>query len=359
MTVPAATTDERRPAAASSPRCAGLLPFTCASLLAPMEGVTDPLFRELVLARNGPAVLGGTFTEFARVVREPLSARALAEHLGARSFPQPVGLQLMGSERAAVAATAARAFELGVALVDLNFGCPSKGALRGCAGSALLDDPPALARMVAAVCREAGGRPVSAKLRAGGADDRRLEELVAAVEDGGASLVTVHCRTRAEGYRDCADWERLRRAVAATRLPVCGNGGIQTHADLGRMLEQTGCAFAMVGRAALGDPWIFSGRAVGETEAAAFLLEYARRQVEAGRSPGAAAGRVKQLLHHWRAGGLLGDEPARAEERRRAWLREPDPERLLERIAARGGLAAQQLALPENARPAQEIAAER
>lgn len=335
--------DERRPGAHGTGR-PGALPFTCPWLLAPMEGVTDPLFRELVLARNSPDALGGTFTEFARVVREPLSKTTLLEHLGERSSPQPVGLQLMGSDRAAVAATAARAFELGVALVDLNFGCPSKGALRGCAGSALLDDPPALARMVAAVCAVAGGRPVSAKLRAGGEDDRRLEELVRAVEDGGARLVTVHCRTRAEGYRDCADWERLRRAVAATSLPVCGNGGIESHADLARVLADTGCTFAMVGRAALGDPWIFSGRAATPAEAAEFLVEYACRQVEAGSSPTAAAGRVKQLLHHWRAGGLLGDEPDRSAERRRSWLREPEPLRLLEQVARAGGLPLPQLA---------------
>lgn len=313
------------------------LPFTCERLLAPMEGVTDPLFRGLVLDRNPPAALGGTFTEFARVVRGPIPARTLALHLGRRDFPQPLGLQLMGSDAAAVAASAERAFALGVPLVDLNFGCPSKGALRGCAGSALLDDPAALGRMVAAVRAVAGERPVSAKLRAGGTDDRRLEELVRAVEDGGASLVTVHCRTRAEGYRGSGDWERLRRAVAATRLPVCGNGGVETHADLERLLAETGCALVMVGRAALGDPWIFSGRRVDRAEAAGFLVEYAASQIRDGRSPGAAAGRVKQLVHHWRAGELLGTGEE-AEARRLAWLREPDPYRLLARIAARGAV---------------------
>lgn len=329
-----------RPALPAVPsRPLSTLPFTSPFLLAPMEGVTDPLFRELVLARNPPEALGGTFTEFARVVgTHPLPVRTLALHLGTARFPQPVGLQLMGADAGALATSAERAFELGVAIVDLNFGCPSKGALRGCAGSALLDDPPAVERLVAAVRAVAGPRPVSAKLRAGGEDDARLEELVRAAEAGGAALITVHCRTRREGYRGPGDWERLRRAAAATTLPVCGNGGVERHADLARLLRETGCRLAMVGRAALGDPWLFSGRRVERDEAGAFLLEYAERQVRGGRSWKGAVGRVKQLLHHWRAGGLLGERAAEAEARRASWLREPDPTRLLGRIARRAGL---------------------
>jgi len=225
-----------------------------------------------------------------------------------------------------------------VPLVDLNFGCASKGALRGCAGSALLDDPAAVERLVSAVTRVADAHPVTAKLRAGGEDDRLLEDLVRAVEAGGASLVTVHCRTRREGYRDCADWERLRRAVAATSLAVCGNGGIDGPTDLERMRVETGCAFTMVGRAALGNPWIFSGRDVTPAEAAAFLLAYADRQLAVGRRLSGAVGRVKQLLQHWSAGRLLGTGAAEAEATRAEWLGTREPTALLGRIAERGGL---------------------
>ena len=309
------------------------LPFTAPWLLAPMEGVTEPVFRELVLARNPPWALGGAFTEFVRVLGAPLPRRRLREHLRGPGTPagpragagaRPVGLQLMGADPGALAASAAAAAEEGAALVDLNFGCPSKGALRGCAGSALLEDPPRIEALVRAVVAAVPGTPVSAKIRAGGEDDRRLEELAAAVEAGGASLLTVHCRTRREGYRDTADWERLRRAAAAVSIPVCGNGGIAAHADLERLRRETGCAFAMVGRAALGDPWIFAGRQVGRAEAARFLLDYA-----AALGPARAAGRVKQLLAHWTAGGLV-----EGAEGRRGWLREQDPEALLARLAA-------------------------
>lgn len=346
------------------------LPFTAPWLLAPMEGVTEPVFRDLVLARNPPHALGGAFTEFVRVVAAPIGRARLREHLGlprgpgtgtadaqsregaresarasAPRYPQPVGIQLMGSDTEALAATAAAAVAEGAPLVDLNFGCPSKGALRGCAGAALLDDPPRIEALVRAVVAAVPGTPVSGKIRAGGEDDRRLEELARAVEAGGASLLTVHCRTRREGYRDTADWERLRRAVAAVALPVCGNGGIARHADLERLRRETGCAYAMVGRAALADPWIFSGRAASRAEAARFLLEYAAElgARRGGVGPRQAAGRLKQLLNYWTAGGLVEGGGTGAAERD-AWLREPDPARLLARLEE----AADDDALPED-----------
>ncbi len=314
------------------------LPFTAGNLLAPMEGVTEPCFRDLVLARNQPAHLGGAFTEFVRVVRHALPARTLREHLGARRFDAPVGLQLMGADLEALAETARRAVEVGAPLVDLNFGCPAKGAIAGCAGSALLRDPRSVEQVVAA-CRgavdRAGDRdrpaPVTAKIRAGYDDDRLLEDLARAAEAGGASLLTVHCRTRAEAYQDEVDWRRIARAVAAVSIPVCGNGGIAVHADFERMRRETGCTLAMVGRGALADPWIFSGTPVTAADAARFLLDYADELgASSGARPRGASGRVKQLLRHWTAGGLVGDE-------RESWMREPDPGRLFARLEAIAG----------------------
>ncbi len=317
-----------------------------------MEGVTEPCFRELVLARNAPDELGGAFTEFVRVVEEPLPRRLLREHLGhapnrrigdgleretllpdqsppgnrASACSQaPVGIQLMGSNVGALAETARRAVEVGAPVVDLNFGCPAKGALRGCAGSALLREPSQLERIVRACVDAVGDVPLTGKIRAGFDDDSLLEDLARAVEAGGASMLTVHCRTRAEAYCDEVDWTRIRRAVESVSIPVCGNGGVGGHADLERMRDETGCALVMVGRAALGDPWIFSGRAVDRSEAASFLVEYAERLLASGDAGirGAAA-RVKQLLNHWTAGELVED--------RASWLRESDPSALLERL---------------------------
>ncbi len=305
------------------------LPFTAPWLLAPMEGVTEPCFRDLVLERNPPEALGGAFTEFARVVDHTLSKRVLREHLGPRRFDAPVGLQLMGSNLTALESSAARAVEVGVPLLDLNFGCPAKGALRGCAGSAVLRDPAMLERIVATAVRGVDGAvPVTAKIRAGDNDASRVEEIARSAEAGGAALLTIHCRTRAEHYTPEVDWTRIARAVDAVSIPVCGNGAVNSHADLQRMRDETGCAFVMIGQAALGDPWIFSGAEVDRREAARFLIEYAELlRTRYGAAPRGRAGRLKQLLRRWVAGGLV------PEEERHGWLAEADHQSLFARLA--------------------------
>jgi tRNA-dihydrouridine synthase len=306
------------------------LPFTAPWLLAPMEGVTEPCFRDLVLARNAPQALGGAFTEFVRVHGSPVPAWKLREHLGPRRFAQPVGVQLMGNDLERLARTARLAVECGAPLVDLNFGCPAKGAISGCAGSALLRDPAELERVVRSVVEALPGTPVTAKMRAGYDDASRVEDLARAAENGGAAMLTVHCRTKAEAYCRDVEWSRIARAVESVSIPVCGNGGVERHDDLERMRRETGCALAMVGRGALADPWIFSGRRATRVEAARFLDEYATTMRERGQFPaGGIAARVKQLLRHWTAGALVPDEAARTE-----WLRERDGEALLARIAA-------------------------
>jgi tRNA-dihydrouridine synthase C len=304
------------------------LPFTAAALLAPMEGVTEPCFRDLVLARNPADELGGAFTEFVRISVSAIPSAVVRRHLGPSRFAQPVGVQLMGNDLDHLASTARNAVAAGAPLVDLNFGCPAKGALRGCAGSALLRDPGALERIVRAVASSVRV-PVTAKLRAGYDDCSRLEELARAAEAGGASLLTVHCRTRAEAYCARVDWTRIERAVRAVSIPVCGNGGIAGHADLERMRRETGARYAMVGRGALADPWIFSGRDVSRAEAAQFLVDYADTMRQRRQGPvGGVAARVKQLLRYWTAGGLVPDEATRA-----SFLREP-PERLLAHLSS-------------------------
>lgn len=312
------------------------LPFTAPNLLAPMEGVTEPCFRDLVLARNASAVLGGAFTEFVRVVQEPLPKRVLREHLGPHRFDAPVGLQLMGSDVDHLAETARRAIEAGAPLVDLNFGCPAKGALRTCAGSALLLDPPAIERIVRACAAAVAPAPLTAKIRAGYDDDALLLDLARAVEAGGAAMLTVHCRTRAEAYQDEVDWNRIARAASAVAIPVCGNGGVRSHCDLARLRARTGCAFAMVGRAALGNPWIFTGRSVTRADAALFLLDYAEALLATGTAgANGAAGRLKQLLQHWTAGGLVDGDVAGTD--RATWMRERDAQQLLARLRSIAG----------------------
>ncbi|MFN0205048.1 MAG: tRNA dihydrouridine synthase [Planctomycetota bacterium] len=308
------------------------LPFTAPWLLAPMEGVTESCFRDLVLRRNSAQFLGGAFTEFVSVAGHSIRASRLREHLGPERFEAPVGIQLMGSNLEFMAATAANAAHAGAPLLDINFGCPTQGTLRTCAGSALLTNPPALEKIINSCVRAAGSMPVTGKIRAGFDNDLLLTDLARAVEAGGASMLTLHCRTRAEGYQDCADWSRIERAVRSVTIPVCGNGGVKLYSDLERMRRETGCSFVMIGRAALGNPWIFSHYDATAKEAAEFLLEYAFTLVERrGFSLQKAASRVKQLIHFWSAGALITGG-------KDSWLKEPDPERLLRTVADAGGL---------------------
>jgi tRNA-dihydrouridine synthase len=161
-------------------------------------------------------------------------------------------------------------------------------------------------------------------MRSGIREDAQLEDIARAAESGGAVMITVHCRTREERYQDCADWRRVARAVAAVKVPVCGNGSIETHADLERMRRETGCRYAMVGRAVLGNPWVFSGRQVTAAEAARFLLDYAEAlRSRRGFNEKGTLGRVKKLLWYWTAGGLFPD----AAEKNRL-LRDDQPQRL-------------------------------
>ncbi len=322
------------------------LPFTAPWLLAPMEGVTEPCFRDLVLARNPSDRLGGAFTEFVRVHEAPVPRRILRKHMGPQRFEAPVGVQLMGADTAKLAASAARAVECGAPIVDLNFGCPAKGAIAGCAGSALLREPRRVEELVRVVAAACAPTPVSAKIRAGFDHDRDLEALARAAEHGGAALLTVHCRTRVEAYCDEVDWSRIARAVAAVSIAVCGNGSIRRHEDLERMRRETGCSFAMVGRGALADPWIFSDASATREEAARFLLEYAFTMSERNEVPASGlAPRLKQLLRFWSAGGLVANEADR-----RTWLEERDGERLLARLTAAAGAPTPRT--PERSAPA-------
>lgn len=289
-----------------------------------MEGVTEPCFRDAVLQRNDSKLLGGAFTEFVRVVDHPISRKKLLEHLGPERFETPVGLQIMGSDLDAVSETARRAAEVGAPMIDLNFGCPSKGAIRTCAGSAMLDEPESIERLVGAVRKAIPDTPLCAKIRAGGDNDILLEELALAAEAGGAQMLTIHCRTRAEAYQDTADWQRLARAVAVVKIPICGNGGISVHADLERMRAATGCKYGMVGRAALGNPWIFSEYQASRSEALQFLLTYADLLATRTGSPArSVSARLKQLIRHWTAGDLFNDET------RLEWLRRPNGEEFM------------------------------
>ena len=282
--------------------------FSPATYLAPMEGVTDPSFRDLILKHN-PGGVGAICTQFLRVSQTPLHVERIRSEIGNEtSSGVPTGVQLMGNEPNVVAESAIRAAEAGAAFVDLNFGCPAAKVFQHRAGSALLDEPELLAKLVEGAVK-ACPVPVTAKIRSGVADDRKLEDLAKIVEQAGAVLLTVHARLKIQSYREAPVWSRIERAVHSVNIPVIGNGSANTPEDMEAMFEQTGCAGVMVGRAAIGNPWIFSdwlrfkGRESNKESVPSnsisihhWLLEYERGMIAGGALASQALGKLKQAL---------------------------------------------------------------
>ncbi len=307
-------------------------------LLAPMEGITDPLFRDLVIDLGG---VGGACTEFIRISSSAMSVKVVARELGPRRHPCPVGVQFMAAEERFVTASVQAAERAGAPWIDLNFGCPVPVVFNKCAGSALLAKPELLARIIATAVA-ATGLPVSAKLRAGIDSPQHVAELVLAAAAAGAALITVHARLRCQSYAEPATWAWLAAAKAALARvpgapPLVGNGGIEVAADVARLRAETGCDAAMVGRAALADPFIFrvaaGGAPADAAEAAAFVLRYDAAICRA-RGAHASLTKLKQLTRYYRAGGLFDADP----QARQRLLRCPDLAALRAWYAAAGGL---------------------
>jgi tRNA-dihydrouridine synthase C len=320
--------------------------FDLPVVLAPMEGVTHRVFRDLILdlgrapGDERPGGPGAAWTEFLRVSQVALRPAAVRRELGPPRADVPVGVQLMGTDPGLVAESARAAAEAGAPMVDLNFGCPAPVVFNKCAGSALLDHPERIEALVGAAAR-AAPVPVTAKVRLGTTDDSRLEEVVRAVEAGGAALLTVHARTRQDGYAHPARWEALARVRAWTRLPLLGNGDVLAWEDAARMVEMTGVDGVMIGRGALRDPWVFArirarvdGRpapAPGPADVLALHARYRDDMLRGGATERGVLGQLKQLYRRL-AVGLPLDDAART-----ALLRAPTLaalEALLEALAA-------------------------
>ena len=232
----------------------GTLTLDGPTALAPMAGYTDAGFR--VLCREQGCGL---------VVSEMVSAEGLlrggwatARLMRIIDDERPVGVQLYGHdpERVAEAAAACEA-EAAPDLIDLNMGCPVKKVVRRGAGVALMRDTSRAVRMTAGV-RAAVSCPVTVKIRSGwSADEQNALPFAEAIQDAGADAITVHARTRAQIHSGEADWGLIGQLRERLRIPVLGNGGVRTAEDAVDMLETTGVPGLMVGRAAIGNPWLF------------------------------------------------------------------------------------------------------
>jgi tRNA-dihydrouridine synthase C len=271
--------------------------------LAPMQGITDARMRAQLTLLGG---IDYCVTEFIRV-----GGRTVSDTVFERWWPEvscggrtthgtPVHAQLLGSDPGRMTHAARRLVELGVKVIDLNFGCPVRRVNGHDGGAALLRDPGRLQRLIAAVRAVVPSNvELSAKVRLGWNNPDDIVELAQAVEAAGTSFLTIHGRTRTQGYSESADWERIGKARARVSIPVVANGDIRSPQDLARCREITGCDRFLIGRGAIERPELF--RVLRGIEPGfwswqrrlTFVLGLVEQRVTSGERPLNALGRLK------------------------------------------------------------------
>lgn len=222
-------------------------------ILAPMEDVSDAVFRRLARARGADLCM----TEFVNVEGLLRGCRNAKQKLALAPHDQPTAIQIYGSDPARLAEAAAIAEAAGPAFLDINCGCWVPKIARRGAGAGWLRDPEAMVRMAAQVVRSVA-LPVTVKTRIGYGPEREMPivDLARRLEDVGVRALTVHCRTAKMGHSGAADWSWAAKAQAVVGIPVIVNGDVTSAHDARRALDETGCAGVMIGRAAIAHPWV-------------------------------------------------------------------------------------------------------
>ena len=278
-------------------------------LLAPMEGLLDHMLRDILTRAGG---IDRCVSEFIRItdmlLPDRVFTRIVPELLTGGRTPSgvPVRAQLLGSDPQCMAENAAKLAALRPEGIDLNFGCPAKCVNRHRGGAVLLDEPELIAEIVGAVRRAVPEHiPVSAKMRLGFMDASRTLECALAMVGAGADELVIHARTKADGYKPPAYWDRIAEVRAAVSVPVVANGEIWTVADADNCRAQSGCTDLMLGRGMVANP----GLALAISAPGAAPLAWGQvlqlmadffGLVRANVAPKHQAGRVKQWLHYLR-----------------------------------------------------------
>jgi nifR3 family TIM-barrel protein len=232
----------------------GSLPVYGDLILSPMDGFSDLPFRS-VCRELGSAL---SYTEFINALDILQRHPFVDEKLAFLPEERPVVFQIFDSEPERLLEVALRLQERGPDVIDINMGCSARTVSGRGAGAGLLREPAKIARIFSLLSR-ALQVPVTGKIRLGWDDDsRNYLDVARTVEENGGKLIAVHARTRQQGYGGEADWQAIGEVKAAVSIPVLGNGDVRTVADIERMKSLTGCDGVMIGRAAIGNPWIFS-----------------------------------------------------------------------------------------------------
>ena len=231
----------------------GAVPVYGDAILAPMDGFSDWPYRSLCSAL-GSAM---SYTEF---VKAQFIVRAF-EHMGTRftyeEAERPVVFQIYGDEAGEIVEAAIRVQAMRPDIIDINMGCPSRTVANRGAGVGLMRRPLEVAHIFKKLSTVLDV-PVTGKIRLGWEDCRTYKLIARVVEENGGAAVAVHGRTKEQGYSGQADWDAIAEVKAAVKIPVIGNGDVKIAADIDRMKAYTGCEAVMIGRAAVGNPWIFS-----------------------------------------------------------------------------------------------------
>jgi tRNA-dihydrouridine synthase B len=223
--------------------------------LAPMAGVTDDIYRSIA-ASYGAGLVTTEMVSVAGLVRGQRETLRLCTQTS--PLDVPLSVQIFGADPYLAAEAARRLEDGGLAILDINAGCPVKKVARQGAGAALLNDPDRLALLVEKVKR-AVRIPVTVKIRSGWESaGQAIIELARRLESAGADAIAVHGRTAVQGFRGRADWAQIGKIKAAVGIPVIGNGDVTHPASANEMIRQTGCDGVMIGRAAMGNPWLLS-----------------------------------------------------------------------------------------------------
>ena len=233
-------------------------PYTLANALfvAPMAGVTDRPFRKLCKQLGAGYAVSEMVTS-RRDLWHTLKTSRRADHQGE---PGPIAVQIAGTDGPMMAEAARYNIERGAQIIDINMGCPAKKVCNKWAGSALMQDEPLALSIVDAVVQACAPHqvPVTLKMRTGWCNSHKnAVQLAQAAEAAGVQMITVHGRTREQGYKGEAEYDTIAAVKAAVRVPVVANGDIDSPQKAKRVLQRTGADALMIGRAAQGRPWIF------------------------------------------------------------------------------------------------------